>query len=375
MSFAVQRSLKRYQLYSSGGDEFVEIIRPFHLPPWTPRPSDWPLPDRKKRLEAIKRMPRPPNTKLIRIFTDGSANPNPGRAGAGAVVCTSVMTYKLSEPVGIGSAITAELKAIEMALNFLTDKLLPERQMTSNICFFVDSIVAIKFSTLVWIPTTNLSLCRDIHNLSASLLEAGHKIKFLWSPGHEGIPENEAADVLADKAGMQIEGVDPTPNQVKVPYTISKGMAKTAIWERLQENWLRAFAQQIGVDHLSNVQLGVRAVKRFFVGDRYTQTTLARLRFGHSDLAAHKAKHDDSISSMCECGFEEETSEHFLLRCSIFDSERSPLVRYVHSMFPEMTTVSASMLLGGPDFVGTDKQYQNLARAVAYFLKRTKRLD
>lgn len=38
--------------------------------------------------------------------------PNPGRAGAGAVVCSKACTFLLSEPVGIATSLTAELFAI-----------------------------------------------------------------------------------------------------------------------------------------------------------------------------------------------------------------------------------------------------------------------
>ena len=50
LSSAVLRSLKRYQVYSDGGDEFAEVIRPFYYPPWGPQPPDLSLPDRTKRL-------------------------------------------------------------------------------------------------------------------------------------------------------------------------------------------------------------------------------------------------------------------------------------------------------------------------------------
>ena len=98
-----------------------------------------------------------------------------------AHVCTSKVTRILSKPVEIASALTAELQAIEMSLNFLIVTLMPQRQMTANVCSIVECIV--------WIPTTNTELCCCIHAFLAPLHAVGHRIKLLWSPGYEGIPE------------------------------------------------------------------------------------------------------------------------------------------------------------------------------------------
>ena len=130
---------------------------------------------------------------------------------------------------------------------------------------------------------------------------------------------------LASKAGNLVQGTAPAARHPRVPHTVSRGMAKSALWEKLQRSWLRVLKAHEGTDHLSHVQPGVRRVNRLLVGDRLTQTTLARLRFGHSDLAAHCTNTDDSVSSMCICGVAEETTDHYLLHCRLFESQRQAL--------------------------------------------------
>ena len=109
------------------------------------------------------------------------------------------------------------------------------------IYFFVDCIVVINFCTLAWIPSTNLALSREIHSLMSCVIDAGNKIKFFWAPGHNGVPENEAADSLAELAGSKVDTRSPIPNQIKIPHTVSKGMAKTAIWQKLHKSELHGY--------------------------------------------------------------------------------------------------------------------------------------
>ena len=49
------------------------------------------------------------------------------------------------------------------------------------------------------------------------------------------------------------------------------------------------------------------------------------------------------------------------------------LASTTHRTFLDDLPVNANMLLGGPDFSGTNKQYEKLARKVADYVRRTKR--
>ena len=54
---------------------------------------------------------------------------------------------------------------------------------------------------------------------------------------------------------------------------------------------------------------------------------LTRLRVDFSDLRLHRFNHSfNCISPMCKCGSEEESSEHFLLRCPRFSNQRITLM-------------------------------------------------
>ena len=52
---------------------------------------------------------------------------------------------------------------------------------------------------------------------------------------------------------------------------------------------------------------------------------LTRLRLGFSDLNEHKFRHNfrDFFNPLCECKLEPETTSNFLLRCHLFQVERT----------------------------------------------------
>ena len=60
--------------------------------------------------------------------------------------------------------------------------------------------------------------------------------------------------------------------------------------------------------------------------DRYGISILMKLSVDFSDLRPHRFKHKfNCISPMCKCQLEEETTEHYLAGCTIFQFHRSNL--------------------------------------------------
>ena len=66
---------------------------------------------------------------------------------------------------------------------------------------------------------------------------------------------------------------------------------------------------------------------------------LSRLRLQFTHLNQHKFRHgfNDTINLMCPCGTDVETTEHFLLRCHCFSTQRSELFDYHFRLDPSLS--------------------------------------
>ena len=76
--------------------------------------------------------------------------------------------------------------------------------------------------------------------------------------------------------------------------------------------------------------------KVFGLHNPYGVKLLSRLRMGLSHLKEHKFKHgfSDSVLPLCSCGLlESETTEHFLLRCKSYITERNYFLDQVNNLF------------------------------------------
>ena len=68
-----------------------------------------------------------------------------------------------------------------------------------------------------------------------------------------------------------------------------------------------------------------------------------QLRVGLSHLRAHKTRHKfiDTPSDLCHCLKSSETTEHFLLECSLFDAHRRDLINLLENIsFTRMENIS-----------------------------------
>ena len=108
---------------------------------------------------------------------------------------------------------------------------------------------------------------------------------------------------------------------------------------------------------------------------------LTRLRLGLSHLREHKYKHNfmDTNIPFCVCGLlEEETTEHFLLRCTLFFNERKILLDKVKKIFPSLsnlakTQVVSTLLYGNENL--NDTNNAEVITCTILFLKQTSRFD
>ena len=86
----------------------------------------------------------------------------------------------------------------------------------------------------------------------------------------------------------------------------------------------------LNVSHFKSSYLKlIRPYKKscFHIQDRYGLSLLSRIRVNHSDLRSHRFdKNFNCADPTCACGVEEETTEHFFLRCTRFSHERAILI-------------------------------------------------
>ena len=73
---------------------------------------------------------------------------------------------------------------------------------------------------------------------------------------------------------------------------------------------------------------------------------LTRLRLGFSHLNEHKFRHNfrDFFNPLCDCKFEPETTSHFLLRCHLFQVERTTLLSEIKGIDERIISDNASVL-------------------------------
>ena len=81
----------------------------------------------------------------------------------------------------------------------------------------------------------------------------------------------------------------------------------------------------------------------FCIYDPLGVKLLTRLRLQFSHLNEHKFRHgfSDTINPMCACGTEIETTEHFLLRCQFYSTQRLELFEKLEKVEPNFLSLRA----------------------------------
>lgn len=125
----------------------------------------------------------------IIAYADGACSGNPGPSGLGLVVIHANERLERSEYLGHGTNNIAELTAILRAV----EAGLPNEK---PLVIHTDSQYSIGVLTKGWKPKANQELIATLKQRVA----ARGGVRFVYVPGHAGVPLNERADALARQA-------------------------------------------------------------------------------------------------------------------------------------------------------------------------------
>ena len=137
------------------------------------------------------------------IFTDGGAEPNPGRGGYGVVLRFGKKAKELSGGFELTTNNRMELMAVIIGLEALKERC--RVKVHSDSRYVVDAILkgsAFKWRKNNWAMNASGTRIAKNPDLWDRLLTAyeKHDVEMIWVKGHAGIEDNERCDQLAETA-------------------------------------------------------------------------------------------------------------------------------------------------------------------------------
>jgi ribonuclease HI len=135
----------------------------------------------------------------VKIYTDGACKGNPGPGGYGCIIVQDGKTLELKGGNKSTTNNIMEMTAIIVALKHLNKPC--EVELTTDSQYVVKGMtewingwIRKNWVTASKQPVKNKDLWLELKQLNDR-----HKIKWIWVRGHNGHPENERADVLANQ--------------------------------------------------------------------------------------------------------------------------------------------------------------------------------
>jgi ribonuclease HI len=270
------------------------------------------------------------------LYTDGSRAE--GRTGAAFVSGSVVRRFRLSD---FHSVFSAELVAILFAILHIKHNRIDKAVICTD-----------SQSSIFALSAQHNSANPVIAQIRNQLNQVTNDIKFLWIPGHAGIPGNTQADTAA-KESLQL----PCRNDIPCPASDFLSIIKPHFLASLQDDWDRN-----PHFHFHPIKPTLEYWSSTNQHSRLKEILLARLRLGHTRLT-HSYLFDrcpPPICHRCDCRY---TIRHFLLDCPLYANHRQPLIMYARD---NRVPLTLPLLLGN--------QHPNLLDLLFEFLHKT-RLD
>jgi ribonuclease HI len=265
----------------------------------------------------------------VKVFTDGSLRQN--KSGAAALLYEGTARRLRAgwrrETEDPGSILEAEVAAIMLGLH-----LVQQYSPTEDVVIYSDSQLAIKcvHGHRTKAPSSIAKASQRLFKRVKKSFD-GVSIRIDWCPAHVRIRGNEEADHEAREAA---EGKVYPSHMIPDFLTSYHPLADPAKERELQRTRNKNLAAQIWQDSEACAKLTRRyrdADPAAYFGlthglNRSRASLWIRLVTGHVQLNAHLQRIGATPSDTCgQCGLEQETVAHFILRCPTYAD-----IRYEH---------------------------------------------
>jgi len=140
-----------------------------------------------------------PMSKIIEIFTDGACKGNPGPGGWGAVLKYGAHEKQIyggeKNTTNNRMEMTAVIKALQ-AINRESEIIITtdSQYVKNGITGWIKKWKTNNWKTAAKKPVKNVDLWKEM-----DVEVQKHTVSWVWVKGHDGHPENELADELANK--------------------------------------------------------------------------------------------------------------------------------------------------------------------------------
>ena len=179
---------------------------------------------------------------------------------------------------------------------------------------------------------------------------------------------------------LRSEGKYPHPKYVIAKHYNSFFPYYTRLWNSLDRSNRIISDMDKFKDELKQTYKPIKH-KHYHLGSKYGNMLITRLRVGRSLLNAHSFSIGLSESPACDCGSSQESSQHLLLSCPLYSSERQQMLDQVTTIIPGFLQKSlkqqTDILLFGlsPDTTNFIIKNPPLTLSVQAFLTRLIRFE
>jgi hypothetical protein len=148
-------------------------------------------------------------------------------------------------------------------------------------------------------------------------LSKSNIVTLMWIPGHQGIPGNEEADMLAKEGAVEV----PPDQFAAIPFSVGKNLIEKQLEQRHRDRWTACTGYRQSKVLMSYL-LPSRA-SELLVMNRSRLRIAVGLLTGHTKLRAHLYKLGYTEGQECRlCGYEKEDSVHIVCDCPVLASKR-----------------------------------------------------